>query len=124
MALFRNATASTERDYVRLLLPALLAVTAFAIVPLFGMFALSMADYNLITGWSGKVGFDNFIRLWDDRRFINSVYVLSALSGFGVAFLIVPGTAIAVGLHKIVSGWKIARGLFLVPMKCRISRSR
>jgi multiple sugar transport system permease protein len=115
MAPKRNATATIERDYVRLLMPAMLAVTAFAIVPLFGMFALSLTDYNLVNGWSGKIGFDNFIKLWDDRRFINSVYVLSALSGFGVAFQVVLGTAIAVGLHKIVSNWKLARGLFLVP---------
>lgn len=115
MAHARNATAAVERDYVNLLLPALVAVTAFAVVPLIGMFALSLTNYNLINGWNGQVGFDNFLRLWDDRRFVDSIYVLAALSGFGVAFQVVLGTAVAVGLHKIVSNWKLARGLFLVP---------
>jgi multiple sugar transport system permease protein len=69
----------------------------------------------LVEGWSGKIGFDNFFKLADDRRFINSIYVLASLSGFGVAFQVVLGTAVAVGLQKIVSNWKVARGLFLIP---------
>nr|WP_306267304.1 sugar ABC transporter permease [Pararhizobium sp. IMCC3301] len=115
MANLHKATADLENGYVRMLLPALLAVAAFAIVPLVGMFGLSLTDYNLINGWSGNFGIDNFLRLWDDRRFVNSVYVLAALSGFGVAFQVLLGTAIAVGLQKIVSNWKLARGLFLIP---------
>lgn len=111
----QKATADLENNYVRMLLPALFAVAAFAIVPLVGMFGLSLTDYNLINGWSGDIGIDNFLRLWDDRRFVNSVYVLAALSGFGVAFQVFLGTAIAVGLQKIVSHWKLARGLFLIP---------
>ncbi|MGO4907219.1 carbohydrate ABC transporter permease [Pseudorhodobacter sp. W20_MBD10_FR17] len=115
MATTRNATATVERDYVRLLIPALIAVGVFAIIPLIGMFALSLTDYNLVEGWSGKIGFHNFFKLMDDRRFIDSVYVLAALSGFGVTFQVIIGTAVAVGLQKIVANWKIARGLFLVP---------
>lgn len=115
MARPRKATAAAERDYVRLLLPAILAITTFAVVPLIGMFALSLSDFNLINGWSGEVGFRNFLRLWNDTRFVNSVYVLAALTVFGVTFQVVLGTAIAVGLHKIVSNWKLARGLFMIP---------
>jgi multiple sugar transport system permease protein len=115
MVISRNATATVERDYVRLLLPALLAIGLFAVVPLVGMFGLSLTNYSLINGWNGQFSFDNFLRLWDDRRFVNSIYVLAALSGFGVAVQVILGTAIAVGLQKIVSNWKILRGLFLIP---------
>ncbi|WP_045392885.1 carbohydrate ABC transporter permease [Falsirhodobacter sp. alg1] len=110
-----RASAESTRAYRNMLLPALIAVTAFGIVPLMGMFALSLTDYNLIKGSSGHFGLDNFFRLWQDRRFVNSVYVLAALSLLGVAFQVVLGTAVAVGLQKIVPKWKFARSLFLAP---------
>ncbi|TKA98311.1 sugar ABC transporter permease [Cereibacter changlensis] len=98
-----------------MLIPASLAVGIFAIAPLLGMFALSFTDYHLIRGWSGKVGIDNFQRLIGDRRFVSSVYIMAALSVFGVIAQVVIGTAIAVGLDRIVKSWRFARGIFVIP---------
>ena len=109
------ASAQLERGYVRMLVPAVVAVGVFAIVPLIGMFALSFSDFHLVRGWSGRVGLQNFVRLVEDRRFIDSVYIMAALSVFGVIAQIVLGTAIAVGLDKIVPKWRAARGIFVVP---------
>lgn len=112
---FTGASAQTERAYVRMLVPAVVAVGIFAIVPLIGMFALSLSDFHLIRGWSGKVGIQNFLRLWSDGRFISSVYIMAALSLIGTAVQVVLGTAIAVGLQKIVPNWRFLRGVFVVP---------
>ena len=111
----RHASAHLERDYVRMLVPAVVAVGIFAIVPLIGMFALSFSDLHLVRGWSGKVGLQNFLRLLSDRRFIDSIYIMAALSVFGVIAQVSLGTAIAVGLDKIVPRWRVARGIFVVP---------
>lgn len=110
-----GALAQIERDYRRMLVPAAAAVGIFAIVPLAGMLALSFSDFHLVRGWSGKIGFQNFARLISDRRFIDSVYIMAALSIFGVIAQIILGTAVAVGLDKIVARWRVARGIFVIP---------
>ena len=110
-----GATAEIERGYRRMILPALFAVAVFAIVPLAGMLALSFSDYHLIRGTDWEFGFHNFSKLVSDRRLINSIYVMAALSLFGVAAQVIIGTAIAVGLQKIVGRWRLGRILFLLP---------
>lgn len=111
----RGATYELERGYRRMITPAILAVLLFAFVPLAGMLALSFSDYHLIRGSKGEYGFHNFVRLLGDRRFVESVYVTAILSIFGVAAQVVIGTAVAVGLHKIVGKWRLGRALFLIP---------
>ncbi len=98
-----------------MILPAVLAVGLFAIVPLAGMLALSFSDYHLIRGTDWKVGFHNFVRLVSDQRLLNSIYVMTVLSVFGVAAQVVIGTAVAVGLDKVVGKWRLGRVLFLLP---------
>jgi len=110
-----SATFELERGYRRMIIPALIAVAIFAIVPLAGMLALSFSDYHLIRGSKGDFGFHNFVKLVNDKRLINSIYIMSALSLFGVAAQVIIGTTVAVGLQKIVGKWRLGRVLFLVP---------
>ncbi|MDE0303540.1 MAG: sugar ABC transporter permease [Albidovulum sp.] len=98
-----------------MIVPAVLAVGLFAIVPLAGILALSFSDYHLIRGTNWKYGFHNFARLISDQRLLNSIYVMAVLSIFGVAAQVVIGTAVAVGLNKIVGKWRLGRVLFLLP---------
>ena len=110
-----GATADIEHGYRKMLRPAVFAVALFAILPLAGMFALSFSDYHLIRGTNWQFGFKNFVRLLSDKRLMDSVYAMSVLSFFGVAAQVTIGTAIAVGLSKIVDRWRIGRVLFLLP---------
>ena len=80
-----GATAQIERGYRSMMLPAVIAVGLFAIVPLAGMFALSFSDYHLLRGTNWDFGFKNFVRIASDKRFMQSVYAMSVLSFFGVA---------------------------------------
>ncbi|MGV0819503.1 carbohydrate ABC transporter permease [Martelella sp. AMO21009] len=107
--------ARRRREYVRFLYPTIFCAVLFSVVPLAGMFALSLTDFHLIKGWGGHWGLQNFVRLLSDRRFLNSIYVMLALSVGGVVVQLVIGTAIAVGLDQIVPKWKVARGLFTIP---------
>lgn len=110
-----SATSELERGYRRMLIPAVLAVAVFAIVPLAGMLALAFSDYHLIKGTDWEFGFHNFARLVSDRRLMSSIYAMSVLSLFGVAAQVLIGTAVAVGLQKIVGKWRLGRVLFLIP---------
>ena len=110
-----RATAELEHGYRSMLLPAVLAVGIFAIVPLAGMLALAFSDYHLLRGTNWEFGLKNFIRLVTDKRLMSSVYAMSVLSFFGVLSQVVIGAAIAVGLSKIVGRWRLGRVLFLLP---------
>lgn len=104
-----------QKIYNTMLAPAVLAVSMFAIVPLMGMLALSLTDYHLIEGWGRAFGLQNFIQLFSDKRFLESISVLLLLSGLGVIFQVLMGTLVAVGLEKIVPKWRFMRGIFVVP---------
>lgn len=97
------------------MVPAVLAVGIFAIVPLAGMFGLAFSDYHLIRGTNWEFGFKNFAKMLSDKRLMNSIYVMAALSFLGVAAQVIIGSAIAVGLQKITGKWRIGRVLFLLP---------
>ena len=98
-----------------MVIPALIAVGVFAILPLAGMLALAFSDYHLIRGTKWEFGFHNFAKLMSDKRLVASIYVMAALSIFGVAAQVLIGSAIAVGLQKVVGKWRIGRILFLLP---------
>jgi multiple sugar transport system permease protein len=104
-----------QRNYNKMMLPAVLAVGVFAILPLLGMLALSMTNFNLVNGWTRSFGFANFIKLASDKRFLDSITVMLLLSVFGVIFQVAMGTLVAVGLEKIVPKWRFMRGIFVVP---------
>lgn len=104
-----------QREYLRFIYPTIFLVGLFSFLPLVGMLALSLTDYHLINGWGGAWGLQNFAKLVSDTRFLNSIYVMLALSIGGVAVQLLVGTAIAVGLDQIVPRWKIARGFFTIP---------
>ncbi|MFK7879481.1 carbohydrate ABC transporter permease [Roseobacter sp.] len=111
----RGATYELQRGYRMMMVPAVLAVGIFAIVPLAGMFGLAFSDYHLIRGTNWEFGFKNFAKMLSDKRLMNSIYVMAALSFFGVAAQVIIGSAIAVGLQKITGKWRIGRVLFLLP---------
>ncbi len=111
----KGATYQLQRGYRLMMVPALLAVAIFAIVPLAGMFALSFSDYHLIRGTNWEFGFHNFAKMLADKRLMNSIYVMAALSVLGVAAQVLIGSAVAVGLQKITGRWRVGRILFLLP---------
>ncbi|MEP5152929.1 sugar ABC transporter permease [Planktotalea sp.] len=111
----RGATYELQRGYRLMMVPAILAVGIFAIVPLIGMFGLAFSDYHLIRGTSWEFGFRNFAKMLSDKRLMNSIYVMASLSFFGVAAQVIIGSAIAVGLQKITGKWRVGRVLFLLP---------
>lgn len=115
MQKFQGVQPIFQKNYNKMLYPAVLAVGIFSIVPLLGMVALSLTDFHLIKGWGRDFGVDNFVKMANDRRFIASISVMMMLSIFGVIFQVTVGTLIAVGLEKIVPKWRFMRGIFVVP---------
>ena len=111
----RSARNSLERGYKMMMIPAVVAVLAFVIFPLIGMFGIALSDFHMLRGSKGQFGFHNFAKMMTDARFADSVYVMTVLSVGGVVIQVLTGTFIAVGLHRIIPKWKLARGIFLIP---------
>lgn len=104
-----------QKNYQKMLMPAVIAVSIFAILPLLGMFALSLTDYHLVKDWKGEFGLHNFIRMASDIKFMASISIMLMLSIFGVMLQVTLGTLIAVGLEKIIPKWRFMRGIFVIP---------
>jgi len=111
----RSARNSLERGYKMMMIPAVVAVLAFVIFPLIGMFGIALSDFHMLRGSKGQFGFHNFAKMMTDARFADSVYVMTVLSVGGVVIQVLTGTFIAIGLHRIIPKWKLARGIFLIP---------
>src|SRR5690625_12805 len=56
------------------LLPAAVILFAFQYLPAIDVFRLSLTDRLLLRPFSNFIGFDNYVQLWNDDRFWNSVW--------------------------------------------------
>lgn len=77
----KGATYELQRGYRMMMVPAILAVAIFAVVPLAGMFGLAFSDYHLIRGTNWEFGFRNFAKMLSDKRLMNSIYVMAGRTG-------------------------------------------
>ena len=115
MARASGVQPALQRSYRLMLMPAVIAVLVFAALPLLGMFVLAFTGFDLVKGWDTGPTVENFAKLASDKRFIASIWVMLALSVFGVIAQVIAGTLIAVGLEKIIPRWRHLRGFFVVP---------
>jgi ABC-type sugar transport system permease subunit len=95
--------------------PNVLLFTIFIIVPILGAFALSLFEWNLIRP-PEFVGLDNFIRILDDSRALNSILRTGFLIVGGVIPTVLLAFALAVLINTRFPGVKIIRTLYLMPI--------
>ncbi len=98
-----------------LLAPSVLIVLAVLIYPLWDGLRASTRFYRF-----GKplrdVGFDNYIRLWSDDQFLNSLWVTVRFVGISVAIETVLGLALALFCLREFRGIRLLRTTLIVPM--------
>lgn len=95
--------------------PNLALFTIFIIVPILGAFALSLFKWNLLTP-PIFIGFDNFVRMFNDTRAINSIWRTGYLVIGGVVPTIMISFALAVLINTRFLGLKLIRTLYLMPI--------
>jgi len=99
-------------------LPTFLVLTAITLFPIIYSIYISFFGYTLSKPGSEKqfVGFQNFINIFSDAGFWNSMLVTVKFV-FGVTVVqVVFGLVIALILNSIVKGKKILTSLVMVPM--------
>ena len=98
------------------LLPALATLVAIIIFPLVFTFRVSFSSWDVYQAGLDYIGGRNYLRVFEDARFWESLLRLSALSFITVTLQYVLGFALALAVWKQMKGGRIFRVLFLVPM--------
>lgn len=97
--------------------PTLIFLFVICIYPLIFLIRLAFMRWNLIS-ISGRyfVGLDNFIRIFNDHDFWNSLWVTLIFVLFSVGIQLFLGMFLALILNQDLKGENIFRGLLLLPM--------
>ncbi|MCZ4257809.1 sugar ABC transporter permease [Sulfitobacter sp. G21635-S1] len=98
------------------LLPALLTLLAIIVFPLVFTVRVSFSSWDVYQAGLDYIGGRNYLRVFQDSRFWQSLLRLSALSALTVTAQYVLGFALALAVWKEMRGGRIFRVLFLVPM--------
>jgi multiple sugar transport system permease protein len=98
-----------------LLAPAVLIVLAVLVYPLWDGLRASLMFYRY-----GKpldfVGLDNYVQLWTDPQFLNSLWVTVRFVFFSVALETILGLALALFCLREFYGIRILRTILIIPM--------
>lgn len=98
-----------------LLAPCVLVTLVILVYPLWDGLAASTMLYRY-----GKpvqsVGFDNYLRLWTDEQFLNSLWVTVRFVALAVAIETVLGLALALFCLREFRGIRLLRTVLIVPM--------
>lgn len=98
-------------------LPTIIFVLAMILFPLLYTFVLSFFEWSMSNNVPMSfVGFDNYINLFSDDRFILAVVRTFAFSGIALFFEVVLGIAIALFLNRKIVGQNLIKTAFLLPM--------
>lgn len=106
----------TSKAYFLMLLPAILCIVFTSIVPLFGMIGISFMNWNLASTIPPRFnGLDNYITMFQDARFLNSIKVQGILSFFILLVQLLLGLAGSIALNQISGKMKWVRGIVMAP---------
>jgi len=108
--------ASRLRGYGVYIVPTFAILAAITVVPLIVTFVVSLFVLDPTSGlpptWQG---FNDYVSLFSDSRFINSILVTAELIVVPVALQLLFGLALAICLRERLLGTRWMRLLFLLP---------
>lgn len=113
-----SPTAMSDRWFsILLIVPAMLVILVFALLPLAYALDVSFRFADLTRGRIGDfVGLDNYRTVLNDRAFWSSVWVTLKFTLTAVTLEMVLGIAIAFLIHGATAGKGIIRSLMILPL--------
>jgi len=98
------------------LLPALLIIVTFNIIPIFRSFEMAFwTDYNFIQREVYAYGVDNFTRLWEDPRFWTALGNTARFVLVVVPLQILISLGISLMLNSKIKGQGLFRSIYFLP---------
>ena len=106
-----------NRLYRRFVIPSLLLLLLLTLIPILMTFGLSLSSLSFSSAApTGYVGLRNYLRLFEDARFINSIRVSILLIAIPVALQMLFGFLIALVMSQQLKGLGWLRLIFVAPM--------
>lgn len=103
------------------LAPSLLVLTLFTVLPLLGTFGLSFTNMNIFFTNKDFIGFDNFLRIFQDSRAVNSLKNTVYFTLLETPAQIIIGLLFAVVLSSDTVFNKFCRSTFYIPVICSLT---
>ncbi|NGN64234.1 sugar ABC transporter permease [Streptomyces sp. A7024] len=99
------------------ILPNLLGVIAFTLIPLVSVVVLAFTDWNLVSGLGGIrfTGTDNFVAIAQDPAFWKAVGLTLVYAGVSVPLTVILGLALGIALNRPLPGRAALRAIFFLP---------
>ncbi len=98
------------------LFPALFTLIAIIIFPLVYTFRLSFSSWDVVQPTLDFIGFDNYVRVFNDMRFWESLATLGTVVLSVVSIEYIIGFALALLLWQDIERNRFFRVLFIIPM--------
>lgn len=97
--------------------PSIVFIVVMIIVPLLYNFAMSFTDWQMsLVKPPSFLGFQNYLDLLKDERFLNSVWRTIVFSVIAISLETVLGVALAVLINRKFHGRRIVQALMLLPV--------
>jgi multiple sugar transport system permease protein len=106
----------TTRTKLLFLLPGLLVLVSIILFPLIFTIRVSFSSWDVMSPGLDWLGIKNYLRVFADSRFWESMGRLSVISVSTVLIEYLLGFALALLVWKNIRGQKFFRVLFLIPM--------
>jgi multiple sugar transport system permease protein len=103
------------------ILPSLIILIAFVLIPLLFSFIASLTKLNLTLTDISFIGMDNYTRLFGDARFWNSLQNTAYFTVVVVPVQVVLSLAVAVGISKTNKYNVLLRSIFFLPVVCSMT---
>ena len=108
--------SSLLQDHSIYLIPAWLLLVAVALVPLLYSLAGSFTNASLLNTQSDFVGFDNYLQLFRDSRFVDALLNTLLISALSILVQMPIGFGLAVLLNRQLKGTTFFRTSLIMPI--------
>lgn len=102
-------------DFIKFVFPMLTLYTLFFIVPLFQTIGYSFTDYNGINPEREFIWFDNYIQVFRDALFYNSMKFTALSALLLIVFANVLGFLLALALNRKIRSRNVLRAIIFCP---------
>lgn len=106
---------TNKKTYILFILPMFLPFSIFFIIPFFMGFYYSLFDWNGISSYKIFVGMDNYIRLFSDLKYLQSIKFSLIYVIMYVIFTNILALILAFLLDRKFKGRNLLRALYFLP---------
>lgn len=115
----RNKTYSTNKSLaicgIVMVIPSMLIILVFTILPIVQSFYLSFFDWNILKNIKNFIGLNNYIKMFTDDRFYNALKNTFIYTACYLPILVIISIAIAALLSKTFLFKKFFKTIIFIP---------